>query len=181
MTTKNVTIVFTQEGEHVYSWETDTSGLSIEQMAEAACSGGLVDEELPLEFIVYNDDSPEGVEQVIFKGTIEPGYWEGSDQEPAVVPKSQQQLDDKNVNSFVAIWSRFRHHESKILALCETASKDREQNTISPNAYPNHEMFDASLDAILQGTIEEQLKYLMVHGHSGQYIYSQAGVLAVNP
>ncbi|WP_268842668.1 hypothetical protein [Pseudoalteromonas sp. OFAV1] len=35
---KNLTIVFTQDGEHIHNWESDTQNLEPTAMLEAACS-----------------------------------------------------------------------------------------------------------------------------------------------
>ena len=69
----NVIVVFTQDGEHIHSWEADTSGLEALRMLEAACCSGLVDKDKPLDFIVYNDEVDEGVEIVLLEGSIKPG------------------------------------------------------------------------------------------------------------
>ena len=68
----NVTAVFTQDGEHVHSWETGLDKMQPKQMIEAAFSSGLVDDKKPLEFIVYDDDQEEGVESVLMKGEFHP-------------------------------------------------------------------------------------------------------------
>ncbi len=65
----NVTVVFTQEGEHIHSWEADTKGLETFRMLEAACCSGLVDESKPLDFIVYDD---EGIDVVLLEGAFKP-------------------------------------------------------------------------------------------------------------
>ncbi len=63
-----MTVVFTQDGEHVHSWEADTKGLETFTMLEAACCSGLVDESKPLDYIVYNDE----VDVVLLEGSIKP-------------------------------------------------------------------------------------------------------------
>lgn len=89
---------------------------------------------------------------------------------------SSQQLIDESLDSKVASWAHLEFHQPKILEMCESASKDREQNMFAPRAYPEHELFDANLDTIKQGSIEDQLKYLVVHGFTGECIYNQAGI-----
>lgn len=70
----NVTVVFTQEGEHVHSWEATASGIESSRMIEAACCSGLVDESLPLSFIVYNDELEDGVEEVLMERNTMKGF-----------------------------------------------------------------------------------------------------------
>jgi hypothetical protein len=87
-----------------------------------------------------------------------------------------QQLTDESINNTVSSWSHLEFHQPRLLAMCKNASKDREQNMISLKAHPEHPLFEASLDAINQGLLEDQLKYLVVHGYTGEYIYNQAGI-----
>jgi hypothetical protein len=68
----NVMVVFTQDCEHIHSWESDTTALEIFRMIEAACCSGLVNEEKPLDFIIYNDEVDAGVEIVLLEGSIKP-------------------------------------------------------------------------------------------------------------
>lgn len=68
----NVMVVFTQEGEHVHSWEATLAGIEVSRMIEAACCSGLVNEANPLSFIVYNDELECGVEEVLMEGVIHP-------------------------------------------------------------------------------------------------------------
>lgn len=65
---KDVMVVFTQDGEHIHSWESCLSLLSPLDMLEAACSSGLVDKSRPLDFIVYDDTQADGVEVVLMEG-----------------------------------------------------------------------------------------------------------------
>jgi hypothetical protein len=88
---------------------------------------------------------------------------------------SQQNIDE-SVDNKVSSWSHLEFHKPKILEMCESASKDREQGMIAPKAYPEHSLFDANLKSIKNGSIEEQLKYLVVHGYTGECIYNQAGI-----
>ncbi|CAH6990255.1 hypothetical protein VCHA53O466_140135 [Vibrio chagasii] len=61
------TVVFTQEGEHIHSWETSTDGLSANRMIEAALSTGLVDTKKELNYIVYRDNKDD-VDVVLMNG-----------------------------------------------------------------------------------------------------------------
>lgn len=67
-----VTVVFTQEGEHIHSWETSLGSLDPLSMAESACCSGLVDESKSLEYIVYADLHSSGILPVLMKGQLEP-------------------------------------------------------------------------------------------------------------
>jgi hypothetical protein len=92
-----------------------------------------------------------------------------------MITTSQQNIDE-SIDNKVSSWSLLEFHKPKILEMCESASKDREQNMIAPKAYHEHALFDANLDTIKQGSIDEQLKYLIVHGYTGECIYNQAGI-----
>jgi hypothetical protein len=85
-------------------------------------------------------------------------------------------MTDESINNIVSSWSHLKFHEPKILEMCESASKDVDQNMIAPKAYPENPLFSSKLEDIMQGRTEEQLKYLIVHGYSGETIYSQAGI-----
>jgi hypothetical protein len=85
-------------------------------------------------------------------------------------------MTDESINNIVSSWSHLKFHEPNVLDMCENVSKDVDQNIIALKAYPEHPLFSAKLEDIMQGTTEEQLKYLIVHGYSGEAIYSQAGI-----
>jgi hypothetical protein len=68
---KNVTVVFTQDGEHIHNWESGTNSLEPTAMLEAACSSGLVDCSKPLDFITYLDDE---IDCVLLEGSFKPEF-----------------------------------------------------------------------------------------------------------
>ena len=70
----NVTVSFSQNGEHKHTWEADTSGLEISRMVEAACCSGLVEDDQPLDYIVFDDDQQTSEEVVLMEGSIKPAY-----------------------------------------------------------------------------------------------------------
>ena len=84
-------------------------------------------------------------------------------------------LRDKAIKNKVASLSHLTFHTPKIIEMCESASRDCVNNIIAPNAHTDHPMYDAELSEIQNATLNEQLEYLMVHGFTGEAIYSQAG------
>ena len=65
---KDVMVVFTQDGEHIHSWESCLSVLSPLNMLEAVCNSGLVDVSRPVDFIVYDVTQVDGIEDVFMEG-----------------------------------------------------------------------------------------------------------------
>ncbi|OUV22939.1 MAG: hypothetical protein CBC55_02550 [Gammaproteobacteria bacterium TMED95] len=79
------------------------------------------------------------------------------------------------IRNKVASLSHLSFHAPKIIEMCESASRDCVNNIVAPNAHTDHPMYDAELSDIQNATLNEQLEYLMVHGFTGEAIYSQAG------
>lgn len=66
-----VTIVFTQQGECLHSWETDLAAANPLDMLEAVSNTGLVEAGSPVEFIVYDDRVTDAESPVLLQGTLE--------------------------------------------------------------------------------------------------------------
>lgn len=65
----DVTVVFTQDGENIHSWETNIDNLKITNMMEAVCNTGLVDNTMVIDYIVYDDKQ---FDVVLLDGSIKP-------------------------------------------------------------------------------------------------------------
>lgn len=79
------------------------------------------------------------------------------------------------IRNNVASLSHLTFHTPEIIAMCESASRDCVNNIIGPNAHTDHPMYNVELSVIKSATLDDQLEYLMVHGFTGEAIYSRAG------
>ena len=71
---KPVTVVFTQDGEVLHNWETGMANIKPLEMLEAVCCTGLVNEDEPLSFIVYDDDNDDDEKAVLLEGLFHPNF-----------------------------------------------------------------------------------------------------------
>lgn len=54
-----VTVIFNQAGEHLHTWETDFTHISIPMLLEAVCSTGMVEYDQDVEVLVYDDTNED--------------------------------------------------------------------------------------------------------------------------